>query len=66
MVFEFFFCHVVIDVECLNALGCYVVFVLQNAQKEVFGANDGTFEHFGLEVGDLQNLLSLFHKRDVP
>ena len=65
MVFKFFFRHVVIDVECVNAFRCYVVFVFQNAQQKVLCANDPTLENFGFEVGDLEDFLGLFDEWDV-
>ena len=64
-VFKFFFRHVVIDVECVYALGCYVVFVFQNAQQKVLCANHPALEDFRFEVGDLQNLLGLLHQWNV-
>ena len=64
-VFKFFFGHVVIDVECVNALGSYVVLVFENAQEQMLCADDGAFENLGLEVGDFQNFLGLLDKWNV-
>ena len=49
----------------MDTFSCYVVFVLENTEEEVLSANDGAFEDFGLEIGDLQDFLGLFDQRDV-
>ena len=54
MLFKFLFGFVVVDVEREQGLRGHVVFVFQNGEEKVFGADDGTLESLGLEVGDLQ------------
>ena len=49
----------------MNALGCHVVFVFQDAEQQVLRSDDGALENFGFQIGDFQNLLGLLDQGDV-
>ena len=49
----------------MNALGCHVVFVFQDAEQQVLCPDDGALEDLGLQIGDFQNFLGLLDQGDV-
>jgi len=54
------------DVELVENLGCDVVVIPQEREKEMFRADYIGFIKFGFEIGDLENLLACLVRGILP